>query len=184
MPGMTPNFAIPYPCSGETIDCTIFASFTQAIQDALISVEDLTVTALNRPAAGVSGTGQAITVNVSTNATFGTELYDNNNMADLAVNNDRLTIQTDGVYMVTVWSGLQSGWATMTSNAVAISNNGTVLYRKKNSSDNDLDMDVTVTGLVNCVAGDILRCSILWTGTGGPATTSITRLFARLVALP
>lgn len=183
MPGVTPFWNIPYPCSGETIDCAVFQSFTQAIQDALTGLDELSFDILNRPAASVTGSSQNITVNVSTNATYTTEQYDNGTMADLAVNNDRLTIQVPGMYMVTAYSDLSTGWTTITSNAVAITQNGTVLYRKKNSSDTNLDMNVSVTGLVNCGAGDIIRASILWTGTGGPAVTFTSTLSARLVAI-
>lgn len=183
MPGATTNFAIPYPCAGETIDCTIFEAFTQAIQDALTGLDSQSVDVLNRPAASVTGGGQNIAVNVSTNATYTSESYDNDNMADLTVNNDRLTIVTPGMYMITGYSSLGSGFTTITSNAVAITVNGTVLYRKKNSSDTNLAMNVTVTGLVNCLAGDIIRTSILWTGTGGPVSTFTSTLSARLVAI-
>lgn len=181
---VTPNWNIPYPCAGETIDCTVFQAFTQAIQDAVTGLDDLSTDILNRPAAKVTGGSQAIAVGVSTNATYTTEVYDNAAMANLGVNNDRLTITTSGMYMVTAWSVLGSGFTTITSNAVAITNNATVLYRKKNSSDTNLTMAVSVTGLINCTAGDVLRASILWTGTGGPLNTFTTDLSARFVALP
>lgn len=181
---VTPNWNIPYPCAGETIDCTVFQAFTQAIQDAVTGLGDLSNDILNRPAAKVSGGGQAIAVGVSTNAVYTDELYDNAAMANLGVNNDRLTITTSGMYMVTGWWYPGSGFTTLTSNAVAISNNGTVLYRKKNSSDTNIAMSVTVTGLINCTAGDVLRTSVLWTGTGGPLNTFTSQLSARFVALP
>lgn len=183
MPGVTPNWSIPYPCAGETVDCTIFSSFTNAIQDALTGMDELSTDVLNRPATSVTGSSQAIAVAVSTNATYTTEVYDNGTMADLAVNNDRLTVQVPGMYMITAYSDLGSPFTTMTSNAAAITVNGVVLYRKKNSSDTNLDMNVTVTGLVNCLAGDIIRMSILWTGTGGPLNTFTSTLSARLVAI-
>ena len=184
MPGVTPNWGLPYPCSGETIDCLIFEQFAEAVQTTLSDMNIFADTALNRPAASVNNGTQTVAVNTSTNAIYATEEYDNFNMVDLAVNNDRITIQADGIYMVNTWSSLGSGFTTITSNAVAITKNGTVFYRKKNSSNTDLTMDVNVTGLLSCVAGDIIRASLLWTGTGGPINTFDTRLSARLVALP
>lgn len=183
MPGVTPNWGFPYPCSGETIDCLIFEQFAEAVQTTLSDMNIFADTALNRPTASVVGGIQTVAVGVSTNATYTTENYDNFGMADLAVNNDRLTVQADGVYMVTTALILGPTFTTITSNAVAISKNGTILYRKKSSSNTDTPMAVTVTGLIGCVAGDILRSSILWTGTGGPIEVT-TLLSARLVALP
>lgn len=180
----TPNWAIPYPCSGDNIDCTIFEDFTVAIQTAITTLDTLTTTALRRPTAKITGSGQAIAAGATTNATFSSEEFDTAAMANLGVNNDRLTVTSDGMYMITAWSDLGSPFTTMTSNSVAISVNGTIIYRKKNSSDTNLDMNVTVTGLYNCVVGDIIRMPILWTGTGGPLSTFSSTLSALRVALP
>lgn len=182
----TPNFAIPYPCSGDNIDCGVFEDFTTAVQNALLSVDVSVEEANNRPAASISmSASQNINVGAATNVQFGSELYDNDNMANLGVNNDRLTVVTTGMYMVTGFTlGNGGSVTTLTSEAVALSRNGTILYRKKNSSDDNRSMGNTVTGLINCTAGDILRLVYLWTGTGGPMSLGFGTLSARLVAIP
>lgn len=180
----TPNWNIPYPCSGDNIDCTVFEDFTQAIQDAITAVDALSVQVRNRPAAAIDNSFNTIPVGVSTNVQFALEDFDNANMVNLAVNNDRITITVDGMYLVNANLYLTPPSTTVTSNAVAITRNGTVLYRKKSSSDTNDFTAMTLAGLVPCVAGDILRLSALWTGTGGPAATFIGRLSAQFVALP
>lgn len=58
--------------------------------------------ALNRPSARVSATAnQAIAANTNVFATFAVEEYDNAAMANLGVNNDRITFTSTGVYLVT-----------------------------------------------------------------------------------
>lgn len=181
----TPNFAIPYPCSGTTIDCTAFEDFTEAIQDAIDAVSVAEQAALNRPAAKVGDTdAQTFTVAVATNMTFVFEDFDNDAMANLGVNADRLTIQTDGIYVVSAMAQAAGSVTTLTSQAIAVSQNGTIRYRKKDSVRDNSPMTIHVVGLMSCVAGDIIRAVYLWTGTGGPDTLTSSDLQARLVSLP
>ncbi|MHA4774771.1 hypothetical protein L1085_009735 [Streptomyces sp. MSC1_001] len=55
---------------------------------------------------------QSIPSNTNTLLTFGTEVYDNDNMANLGVSNTQITIQTAGVYIV-------SGSVTLNGNGNA-----------------------------------------------------------------
>lgn len=58
--------------------------------------------AQNRPSVRVTATAnQSITQNTDVLATFATEAYDNNNMADLAVDNTRIQLQQNGIYLLT-----------------------------------------------------------------------------------
>lgn len=182
----TPTFAIPYPCAGETIDCAAFAAFTQAVQDAVDDVAVAQEAALTRPSAKVSASSgiQTFTVAVATNVQFDFEDFDNDAMANLGVNNDRLTVATSGLYVVAASLMPAGSVTTLTSQAVALSQNGTILYRKKDSTRDNFPFGIHVVGLVNCVAGDILRVVYLWTGTGGPDTLTFCEFNARLVSLP
>lgn len=180
----TPNFAIPYPCSGDTIDCNIFEPFTAAIQDSLDALDVLNEEVLNRPAAHIQAfaNGQTFTVNVATNVIFDTVFFDNDSMVDLAVNNDRITIQNPGMYLVAGNLRTGASFTTITSQSNALSLNGTILYRNKESSDNNNLMYIpSAIGLMNCVAGDVIRLVYLWTGTGGPDGSAIGHLMAHRV---
>ncbi|MGH7252438.1 MAG: hypothetical protein ACREIE_01440, partial [Nitrospiraceae bacterium] len=101
MPATTPNFAIPFPCSGDTIDCDAFAAFTQGIQGAITATGAAQVSALNRPAARANTNGtQTYGAGVLTTVAFNTVSYDNDNMIDLAVSATNFNIQVSGMYLV------------------------------------------------------------------------------------
>lgn len=184
MPGATPIFGIPYPCSGETIDCTVFESFTDAIQNAVTVTQAAIDDATKRPNAQVYATGltpQAIVIATDTTATFTTELYDNDNMADLAVSNDRLTIRTTGVYWIEAYASL-SGGTTMTSASAIIQKNGVDVYRyKAHRIAIGADTIPAFALPVDCTVGDIIQLRVRWTGTGGPASLDYRRLTASLL---
>lgn len=58
--------------------------------------------AQNRPSVRVTATAnQSIVQNTDTLATFATEAYDNNNMADLATDATRIQLQQSGIYLLT-----------------------------------------------------------------------------------
>ncbi len=181
----TPNFEIRYPCAGDTIDCDTFANFTNDIQAALDAVAVSETAALNRPNAKITENGaQTIAFNTTTDIQFHIEEYDNNGMADLAVNNERLTIQTAGIYMAEAYMSGNSSFTTVSSQAIALSQNGTIRYRKKDSNRSNLTSSIHVVGLFNCLVGDVLRAVYLWTGSGGPEGVFSCEFQARLVSLP
>lgn len=182
---VTPNFNIFYPCESDPIDCDDFATFTNSVQDALDDMDVLAAQVLNRPTARieVSASAQTFTVAVLTNTQFQLEFFDNDNMANLAVNNDRLTVQTEGIYLVNGSFNMSAPFTTITSEALALSQNGTVRYRKKNHFNGNVTQTLQVIGLFDCQVGDILRLAYLWTGTGGPSTVFDANLSAQLVAI-
>lgn len=181
MPGSTDNFAIPYPCNGETIDCGVFADWANAIQAAVSTVRTAQQFALNKPAAGITvPTSNAIAVGVATVVTgFTNENYDNNGMANLGVSNDRLTIQTQGLYLVEAGLTGDGPTTTFTSDAVGILQSGTLRFREKSGINPGNTLQVV--GVLDCIVGDFIQLNYLWTGTGGPQTTS-GYLQARLLA--
>lgn len=187
MPEATATFGIVYPCSGETIDCAMFEDFTGDIQDAIDTVETLEESALNRPAARVDGAGQAITENVATTLTYTTEVFDNDTMANLGVNNDRLTVVTAGIYLVTGNIEAVTSVASPTSGAVAIVQTGTTRYRRKmsNTANTSTIMGIQVIGLLSCAVADTIQLSVLFTGDAvGAPIMNLSSLSAYLVATP
>lgn len=102
MPANTPR-GYTYPVYGDP------ANFPAQAQDFALDVDtDVAAlvarqtAALNRPSARVSATAnQNIPANTNTFLTWAVEEYDNGAMANLGVNNDRLTFPETGIYLVT-----------------------------------------------------------------------------------
>ena len=84
------------------------ANFPAAMQDFATDVDtdvqslvNTTTTVLNAPSARVSASAnQSIPANVPTFVTWAVEEYDNAAMANLGVNNDRITFTSTGIYLV------------------------------------------------------------------------------------
>lgn len=185
MPGTTTRFAIPFPCLGDIVTGSEFGAWTAGVESALAQVDALESQALHRPAASMTfPNATSFTVNVATNITFGTELFDTDNMIDLGTNNDRITIRTQGVYMVEANLCLFSApFTTYTSGRIGVSINGTLAFARKHD---DISVASSISAILPqiLVPGDILRLQFLWTGTGGPSSLACqyARLSARLVA--
>lgn len=186
MPASTPVYGITYPCGGDTIDPSVFATFADSMDAALAQGAAEMAQLTNKPNAQVSAQvfPQLVVLNTITTLTFNTEVYDNDAMADLAVNNDRLTIQTDGAYLI--WGMFATGsTTTQTSIAIILTVNGTERGRYKvrpRSSDTFGQTELTMP--MNLVAGDIVRMQGLWTGSGGPSSFSTRALSASYLTAP
>ena len=186
MPASTAVYGITYPCGGDTIDADVFATFASSLDAALTQGAADIAEATERPNAQVQGpfTSQSVTVNVATTLTYIDEIYDNDAMADLTVNNDRLTVQESGAYLV--WGGYSlSGFTTLSSLAVILLVNGIERGRHKSrapSFSGDGQVDLTMP--MSLVAGDFIQAQALWTGTGGPATAQPRILSASFIAAP
>lgn len=176
MPASTPVYNIPYPCSGENIDCDIFADWAEAIQAAVSTTRTIQGRVLNRPAARASGSGQGgFALGVNTNMIYQTENYDNNGIVNLGSDNSAFTIQTAGWYLFGSWVDFPNN-TSITSYALGFTRNGVVTYRRKSSSpalNQAARPGVQVLGVFVCVPGDIIRSTFLVTGAT-PATTRVT----------
>lgn len=183
---LTPNFDIFYPCADDPIDCEEFTTFTESIQVALDDMDVLVEQALSKPTAKIQtfASAQTVTVNTQTTVQFQTEVIDNDNMVDLAVSNSRITIQTAGVYLVHGKWHMAVPFTTVSSQAVALLQNGTRTFRKRDSTDNNSAMTLQIIAAMSCAVGDFIQMSVLWTGTGGPSTITGTTLNATLLTLP
>lgn len=180
MPDSSPTFAIPYPCVGEPITLATFSSFATAVEAAIASVDAVEDFVLSRPSAFVVNSGStSVPLNVSTPLTYDTELWDTDGMGNLGANNERLTIQTNGVYMIFGGTNSTAAPATLTSNAVILTKNGTTFAENKQDSTSNT-FPTHATSIIPCISGDIIRCNYLWTGTVGPINIG-GRLGARLL---
>ena len=68
------------------------------------ALADLIAAARDRPSVRITGGAtpdQSIAPNTDTLATFSTEQFDNDNMADIATNNTRIQLNQSGIYLIT-----------------------------------------------------------------------------------
>lgn len=182
MPGATPDHAIPYPYLGEVVDAQSIQDLADAVDALLNTAISTAVSYTKRPAALVkrdTGTQSFATGAGLANLTFTTEHYDNNGMGNLGVNNERLTIQTAGVYL------LAGSWEISSSNNedVQVANgvltvNGTIVSGQK------LRFPET-GGSFACVkrmsVADIVRVQFQWTGINSPKNIVAASLGARWI---
>lgn len=170
MPGVTPNFAIRYPCAGETINPTVFQDFADDVEDALASVQVASTAALQRPRAATrnsSATGTACTVAVLTTMTF-TIVDFSSGVTTTATG---FTILAGGVYMVDAqFAPINTVTNSPVSCAGSIVQNATTRYRRKISNFGNTTVAFTenVSGLISCAPADTISAQYLWTGAGGP----------------
>lgn len=175
MPASTPIFGIPYPCAGENIDCDIFGDWADAIQTAVDQVRVVERQALNRPSAQARGLAQlAGAANTPLNLVYQTELYDNDNMISLGTDASAVTIRTAGWYLFSVEASCTQTALTQTSQSIALSQNGTVAYRRKLSQPTypALTLSFQVIGLFNCAVSDVIRAVHIYTGSPAPTISS------------
>lgn len=164
MPANTPR-GYTYPTYGD------LANFPAEMQDFATDVDtDVAAlvarqtAALNRPSARVSASAnQSIPQNVDTFLTWAVEEYDNNAMANLGVNNDRISFPQTGIYLV------QSEFV-FTANGNATVNGRKAMFAPGLSSDKghhslrgsqtqDVEMSIIMLYQVS-TPGDFIRVSV------------------------
>lgn len=180
MPGSTTPNALPYPYENETVDDVSIKNLADAV-DAKFNTSITNATATTkRPAALVkrdTGTQSFATGAALANLTFTTELYDNNGMGNLGTNNERLTIATNGVYLVSATAILNGGAAEqdVTTGVLVITVNGTVVSGWKGR----WVTTITVPLVKRLVAGDVVRAQYQWIGVNSPKNITYAALGAR-----
>lgn len=125
------------------------------------SLFDRVVAGNNQPACSVQSSliNQAVAVNTDVNATFVTELYDNDNMVNLGVSNTTITLTETGVYLATARvTFLSNGNATINSRQIAMITNGPNLTvgRKSLQGDQNVATAVHMTCLFAADSGNTL----------------------------
>jgi hypothetical protein len=178
MPGTTSPNLLPYPFTTETVDSDSVKNLADAVDAKLnTSITNATATT-RRPAALVvrdSGTQSFATGAAMANLTFTTEKFDNNGMGNLGTNNERLTIATSGVYLVTarmLLSGLNDDVGAM---ILTITINGTMLAGAKQR----LALEMNCQLVRRLTATDIVRAQFSWSGANSPKNITRAELGAR-----
>jgi Tfp pilus assembly protein FimT len=178
----TTSLGIRYPIGKDVITDLAYANLANDV-DALLAalqVKRTAATHLNTARVRLT-TPQNITAATATDLVYQVEDWDVGTLANLGVNNERLTID-NGIWFVT-GQAQGSGTTTMTSSRAMLTLNGTVVYAHKTDQTSTQGTSQTVSGLVINNAGPSpLRLQNLWTGTGGPSSiifASLTAIFIR-----
>lgn len=175
MPGATP-LGLRYPYPWETVTAQSYQDLAEDIDSVLDSL-DLLHTSVRVPAQAAilhAGAGTSVTQAVTTNLTFDTESYDTASLANLGVNNDRLTLSS-GIWFANGWAFTTGGTTTSgTQLQLMLATALHTFHRIDNSS--FTGKSINVQGLLHVpINGTILQMAGAWFGTGGPQTW-----FARL----
>lgn len=180
MPDQTPNFAIPYPCPGDVIDCDMFADWANAIDDALTTVNTAAEAAANRPRAMLRtlATGFAVPVNVATTIQF-------NEVTNNPVYNNGITVGAFPYTGFTVNPPLTSGFYLFSATFIPVNTVTTVTaFKASIVADNVSAGRTTASSVVGNSASPLTvthlgvmqntglvppaTCVYQWNGTGGP----------------
>jgi len=164
MPANTPR-GYTYPLYGDLANPPAqIQDFAQDVDTDVAALEVRRVAALNRPSARVIATAnQNIPANTNTIVTWATEEYDNAAIANLGVNNDRLTLVQTGWWLVTAE-------INFASNGNATVNGRMALFAPNFSADKghqtlrgaqNMDTEMSLVMLYRCVtAGDYIRVTV------------------------
>lgn len=164
MPANTPR-GYTYPLYTDPADFpSDMQDFATDVDADVAALAVRQTAALNRASARVSASAnQAIAANTDTFATFATEEYDNAAMANLGVNNDRLTFTEDGIYLVTAEVNFASnGNATVNGRSMKFVGNlfGNLAHDSRRGAQS-MDTEMTITALYRCVTvGDFIRVQV------------------------
>jgi hypothetical protein len=185
MPGTTPNFAIPYPCPGDPIDCNDFEAWAGAIDDALTTVNEAATAAANRPRAMLRtpDAGVSVPVGVSTQILFSDTVS--------PVYNNGLDLGTAPLYSgFRVFPPLETAFYLFTATFIPLNTVTSVTsFRATMTLDNisvgrvmassvaaTSSQPITLVGIGVLDAADPTSfgiCSYLWTGSGGPMNVHV-----------
>lgn len=178
MPGTTANYAIRYPCPGDTITTDVFSNWANDIESAVLQVSDLTGQALNRPRAMLRtvDTGYAVAFGLPTQILFDEVVYNNG----LGVGTGPIfgafdvngTSLDQGLYLFMAQLTPVNTATTVTSFEAEILTDNVVIAARTlaSSAASTIAKPITLAGLgfltFNPGGGGLVRFN--WTGTGGP----------------
>lgn len=168
MPGATANEHLPYPYIAETVTAASQQSLATAIEASLTSVDVLRLDALKPPTSMANRvSSSAITVNTDTVIQLSNQniFNDPTSIHSISVNPDQFVMPTAGIYYVHGEANLAA--TTLTAVKVAITQNGTQVFAHQSSPKGSAAGWILETdGVVVAQAGDIIRLSCRWSGTG------------------
>lgn len=155
MPANTPIFGFTYPCPGDVVNASSFATLANQIDTRLLSIQTDENFAVGR----YRFSSFVLTAIVGVAPTVETPII-------LAGTN--YVVPADGLYVVRVsW---QAAATTITSMRMRVRVNAVAQFGKTFNNDlqvpNSSILPTNMTGLVPAVAGDSINTSVIFFGTG------------------
>lgn len=162
MPANTPR-GYSYPLYGDPTDFPAqMQDFAQDVDTDVAALVAAGMAALNTPSVAISGSAnQAIVSGIPAFATFDTEDYDNAAMANLGVNNDRITFTTAGIYLITAMVNFApNGNATVNGRQMAIERGGVNITWEIEQGSQNIDTTLNTTYLHEAAGGTFMRLEV------------------------
>lgn len=177
MPGVT-SLGIHYPYMSEGVSDVSCKTLADDVDGLLVALAAKRTAALHKLTARIRLTTPLNVVAATpTNIVFQVEDWDTDALANLGVNNERLTIDNGFWWVTGSISG--GGVGTLTSHRAMLTLNGTVVYAHKTDQTSSTSAVTTTSGLVlNSAGPSPLRLQSVWTGAGGPLSVSGASLTA------
>jgi hypothetical protein len=170
MPGMT-SLGLRYPYPWETVTAQSYQDLAEDI-DGVLDGLDLLRTQARVPEMAIvqwSGAGTAVAQGVTTVLTYATEVVDTANLANLGVNNDRLTLSA-GIWLVNCYCSITGG-TTNTGTQLQFHLNTVLHSFHRVDNSNFTSKEINGQTLIYVpIDGSILQVNAAWFGTGGPMT--------------
>lgn len=185
MPANTPR-GYTYPLYTDVANFPAqIQDFAQDVDLDVESISDSITGALNNPSVRISATAnQSIPVTTNTNATFAVEEYDNAAMANLGVNNDRITFTETGIYLVSA----ECNWVPNAHATVGgvlgriVPNLGSEIAIHTLRGAQNADVEMSLTGLYEVsTIGDFVTF-VVWQSSGAAKNISARSFSATKVA--
>jgi hypothetical protein len=166
----TPNYAIPYPCSGDVIDPDVFAAWAQGIDAAIADVDLLASQASTRPSLSVrtAAGGQAIATGVATDLTFTALIFGEG--VSFTAPSTTVTITEAGLYRVTGQMTNPVNVTTVTRFRIIVnaSTGRRVSRNTAFTTPRVSGLPIQASGLFVAPVGTTFTVNAQWVGTGGP----------------
>jgi len=175
----TTSLGIRYPGPHDVVSATSWQNLASDVDDLLSAVEVKRAAVAKPNSARVLGSGsQTVAVTTPTTVVYTTEDWDIGGLANLGVNNDRITLTT-GIWIVTgtIWYTTQT---TIAHIEVDLNLNGVQFVQNRvGPFYAGAVPQIQATGIVVSGApGDFVTMTAGWSGTGGPSTLIQTYLEA------
>ncbi len=182
MPGLTPNLNLRYPLYTEPVDGAgqiknLADDINFALSTTQTNIGQITV---RKTAQVFATTNQSNPNTVATIMTYVTEVIDTDNMANLGVNNDRLTVQTAGLYLVS--TSVLFPATAVGKRRLELLKNGTVMAsQQRENAGAGADVRLNILMLVAGVPTDFFQARSSQ-DSGGAVNTTFRNLAATRVS--
>lgn len=151
MPSVTPIYAFPFPCPGDSVTPADFANLALAIDTKLTQLVSDDFEAKNR---------------YNTLLTSATNILNPGVDTVVVGANSSYVLPVSGVFHVVASSRSLSFPATITSARLRVRLNAVVQYGLRMNTEDGTPKDFYTTGPIVGVAGDTITTQALYTGTG------------------